>query len=494
MARAGKDGKSWVASKPGLFGNTTPVDHPARCVDPPNMQAIPAQSRRVLVLHDSILREDGALSLPGLAYPGMLGMEVTMRLTAVGLLSILLALSAAPYRATEVFVTAPQRPEILDRQDLPESLAALAISPDGSSLAYALASAKREGSSDIVWVGASTATVTVAGSIRDLVFVGDGSTLVGLQHRPAKKSEGDTFLFAWGGEPKVRRVMRVPPSSNDLDRWPGGDALLLACRNEIRTILLPDFRSGPLFSFPGDNFALTSLAQSSYVVVGQPEGLFLLDLSVPSGRESMPVLASQALPGRVAELADDPAGNDVILRLIDGRLFRASFDPTALELTGSADRLAGTAKATENPVFSMKVSEPAIVKTAAPTETPPPAPPVATEAVTETPVAQPDSPPQAEPSPTADAPSRQLQGHIGGNASLVDSVVLLGPDNILREAARVRLDDAGDWSVDGLSPGRYRIQLDGGGTRVLVAEPQFLMVDVGTSPARAPEIKVLRSF
>jgi len=56
------------------------------------------------------------------------------------------------------------------------------------------------------------------------------------------------------------------------------------------------------------------------------------------------------------------------------------------------------------------------------------------------------------------------------------AVVLLGPDNILREARRVPPAADGSWSTGSLVPGRYRIQLDGGGNRVLVTRPPFLLV------------------
>ena len=70
-------------------------------------------------------------------------------------------------------------------------------------------------------------------------------------------------------------------------------------------------------------------------------------------------------------------------------------------------------------------------------------------------------------------------------------MVLYGPNNILREAARVSASDDGSWTADGLEPGRYRLQLDGGGQRVLVTRPPFLLLDVELGQAlRAPEIEV----
>ena len=448
-----------------------------------------------------------------------------MRLSPACSFLILLALVTPSAGATEVLVAAPEAPEILARLDLPTGIEALAISPDGSRLAYALPSNGKQGFSDVVWAGSSQTTVTVPGAIRDLLFMADGQTLVGLQFRAGKKTQGDTFLFAWSGEPKIRRIMRVPPSSNDLDRWPGGDAILLACRNEIRTILPPDFRSGPLFSFPGDNFALTSLGNSSYVVVGRSDGLFLLDLSVPSGRESMPILAHLGLPAAVAALADFPGGDELLVRLIDGRLFRATFDPPGFAAAGTADQIAGLSKATSGPTLPFApvaatiapepepideinekvATEPVRTVATEPAVAPPvpetrPPEPVETAEVVQVDEADDtvsvDQAADEEP-PVArvhEAPSHQLQGRVSGRLDLVEAVVLLGPDNILREAARVQPDSAGAWGVDGLAPGRYRIQLDGGGDLVLVAEPRFLMVDIGEAPTRAAEIKAVRSF
>ena len=73
--------------------------------------------------------------------------------------------------------------------------------------------------------------------------------------------------------------------------------------------------------------------------------------------------------------------------------------------------------------------------------------------------------------------------------------MLLGPSNLLREAARVRPRPDGTWSADGLRPGRYRVQLDAGGDRVLVSDPPYLILEVGArGTTDAPSIRVLRSY
>jgi hypothetical protein len=150
--------------------------------------------------------------------------------------------------------------------------------------------------------------------------------------------------------------------------------------------------------------------------------------------------------------------------------------------------------------------EPALTDTAGagdepPTEAPPPEAPAATESVAATPAADPeasgrgDTPAQERPllvPPTAP----QLRGRlVGPAAASVVAVILLGPDNILREAARVTPATDGRWEAGDLEPGRYRVQLHGGGNRALVSDPPFVLVDIvpGQS-AEVPEIRVIRAL
>ena len=73
-----------------------------------------------------------------------------------------------------------------------------------------------------------------------------------------------------------------------------------------------------------------------------------------------------------------------------------------------------------------------------------------------------------------------MEGRITGSArGSVVAVVVFGPDNILREAARARPDENGHWFVKGLSAGTYRVLLDAGGGRVLETSPPFRTVVVG---------------
>jgi hypothetical protein len=80
---------------------------------------------------------------------------------------------------------------------------------------------------------------------------------------------------------------------------------------------------------------------------------------------------------------------------------------------------------------------------------------------------------------SADPSKGDAEGKLTGPAlSEVVAVVLHGPNNIMREAARTRPESDGTWSAFGLEPGRYRVLIDGGGGRVLQTQPAFRTIEV----------------
>jgi hypothetical protein len=86
-----------------------------------------------------------------------------------------------------------------------------------------------------------------------------------------------------------------------------------------------------------------------------------------------------------------------------------------------------------------------------------------------------------------------LRGSVSGPARAnVAWVVILGPSSLLREAARVPLDETGVWQVDRLDPGRYRVQLDGGSSGTIASDPPFVIVEIGPQAVSCSEIKALR--
>ena len=88
-----------------------------------------------------------------------------------------------------------------------------------------------------------------------------------------------------------------------------------------------------------------------------------------------------------------------------------------------------------------------------------------------------------------------LTGSVDGPArALVTAIVVLGPDNILKEATRTTLDASGRFTVRGLAPGSYRVVAAGAGGRVLICDPPYVTVRVGPSGGNeAPTLHALRA-
>jgi len=359
------------------------------------------------------------------------------------------------------------------------------------------------------------------GQVRDQLFVDD--VLYGILHRPAKRHEGDTSLVSIDlAERKVRREMRLPPSARGIESWDGGRLLLVPSRNEIRTITLPLLRSGPLYRVPGENLSV-AVVGGTRILIGQDAALLLVDLADPQERDSMPIRERLATPAPVVSLAVTGDGAGGLAGLADGRVVALTLAPLALDDVGSG--LVVSRQAPTRPIPSPPPVTPPVVELPPPApeqpapeppapEPPAPEPPAPEQSTPELPVPEQPVPEPPAPEPPGERPEPvavphldpaeeqdeeqegvQLRGRIDGpGATQVVAVVALGPDNLLREAARVAPDDDGHWVLRGLEPGRYRIQLDGGGTRVLITQPPFRHVKLGDAGTIVVDFRVVRAF
>jgi hypothetical protein len=488
-----------------------------------------------------------------------------LRACILGALAPALVPAAADTPA--VHVPGAETPPLLERLGPLDRVSALAVAPDLERAAVARLEREAPDARSRLTLhgpdGAVAADVELAGLFRDLLFDPGGEVVYGVLYKAAKKREGDTYLTVWDpSKGKVRRAVRLPSSARSVDYWTVRNALLVAARDELRTFYLPDLRSGPLFRVAGNNLAVSTVAGGDLVLVGQLEGLVLVNLTDPPGRFEMPIRGSARAPGPVVDVATSSDGTEALARLDDGRLFRVGFDPFEISESGrvalaslegrdrtpepevtaappapapaprepppvSSEAAAPTADriASDEPAAEREPVEPTEPLPAAePVESnQPPAPPAPAEqadeevpvereeplestAATE-PAAATPSPPREkpEPAPPADRevepgdPSERgprLQGRIEGPAAkAVEWVVLLGPDSIVREALRVKPAADGSWQAVELPPGRYRVQLDGGGGRVLVSDPPFLLLDVPENEViAAPTIRVKRAL
>ncbi len=348
---------------------------------------------------------------------------------------------------------------VLDTLQLPAEVQAVATSSDGTRAAVALPPAPGRGSPRTLLRlhsidNAEALTIKIGGLVRDLLFSDDDSSIYVLEHRPAKRGGGQSFLLRIDlSDLKIEKRLRLPPTARGIEPWSAGPSLLIPARNEIRTISLPLLRSGPLFRVPGENLCV-AVAGGSRVLIGQETALLVVDLSDPQGREGMPVRRRVATRAPVVSIDVDDGGLRAVARLADGS-----------QLSLSLDKIEPAEEKTVPPVAA---------------EAPPP-PPVAP------PVAAAPEPARAAEEETVEVQvevQSQVQVQVQGTIhdapdDLPISVVFLGPDNLLREAARIRADSAGRWQASGLAAGRYRVQLDAGGARALITDPPFRTLEIG---------------
>jgi hypothetical protein len=115
----------------------------------------------------------------------------------------------------------------------------------------------------------------------------------------------------------------------------------------------------------------------------------------------------------------------------------------------------------------------------------------------------PIAPPLPAPAQPAGEPPRRtedgtatIRGTISGAAATrVSVIVIYGPGNLLKEAARVEPDASGSWVARGLAPGTYRIVPDAGGAAQLASDPPYRTVEAIAGEERsAPPIVILRAF
>ncbi len=87
--------------------------------------------------------------------------------------------------------------------------------------------------------------------------------------------------------------------------------------------------------------------------------------------------------------------------------------------------------------------------------------------------------PPAEPAESAPSGPAVLAGRITGDLSLVEAVVLYGPDSVLREQARIAPAPDGSFLVPETPAGKYRVVVAGKGGVQLRCSPPMRIVQVG---------------
>jgi len=309
--------------------------------------------------------------------------------------------------------------------------------------------------------GDSPKDVKLAGRVLGLAVAADGKLAFAIVRVTGRKGAVRSVELVRVDLETARATSgpTIPATTRGLAFGSDGSTLLVASRDEIRTFQLPGLASGPLYRALGDNVGIAPIAGSSYVLVAQPARLVLADLAAPQGRDglvlSQEVAAPAPLRGMLASAGDT--------------------GPIALSSGGLAWCV--QAFALPPPPVPAPVAPPAETETPVVEAPPAEAPPVI-PAATETPV----------------EPGTVFGVVAGPSLAEVAAIVLLGPDNVLREAARAVPDEKGRFVASALAPGAYRIVAAGKGGRVLICEPPFITIRVDSNGAiEAPVLKVLRA-
>ena len=347
---------------------------------------------------------------------------------------------------------------------------AFGIAPEASVAVVAMASPGEPARSVLRFARAGDAPkdLKLAGRVLGLAVAPDGNSAFVIVRATNRKGAVRSVELVRVDLQTARATTgpTIPATARGLAFSAGGSTLLVASRDEIRTFQLPGLASGPLYRALGDNVGVASIAGSSVVLLAQPSRVVLADLAAPQGRDGL-VLSQEAVapaPLRGMMASTGAAG------------------PVALSEGGIAWCVQASAlPPPPPPPPSVTMESPAV-------EIPPAQPPAAEPLIVEAPTIV---PPKIEPQA---APGTVFGVVEGPSLAEVAAIVLLGPDNVLHEAARAIPDERGRFVSSALPPGTYRLVAAGKGGRVLICEPPFITIRVDSNGAvEAPVLKVLRA-
>jgi hypothetical protein len=340
------------------------------------------------------------------------------------------------------------------------------------------------------------------------------------------------FVGTAGGKLDERELPAVPRA---LAASPDGESFLVALDDALRTFRVADGGTWLVYDLPGAATALAARRGVPRLLVARAGALEALDSRDVPVRGVLPVrettpLASVALwaawadgAGRVAAvlLEEGPAlaflaGEDLrelarvslreipsaIAALEDGRVLWLDAQGEAHLAEPGAGALTG-ARAPRFEALPVAKSEPAPAPESVPAspvaKVEPPPPPVA-KSEPPPPVAKPELPPppiaKVEPPPAIveDTPAAgTIAGVLRGQAALVGEVVIAGPDNITRVAARVT-PDRGTFRATGLVPGTYRVTPMGAKGATLRATPGFATVKLAPGTGARADFHVVGAW
>jgi hypothetical protein len=406
-------------------------------------------------------------------------------------LAFLLGVAGLVFAEPPVIVPCDALPPAVAALGVQTALDAYGVAP-AASVAVAASPSPGDDGRSVLWFstgGEAARAVKLAGRVMGLAVLEDGTSAFAVVRATDRKGAVRTVELTRVDlkTGRVSSAVTLPATARGLAIGAGGKTLLVASRDEIRTFQLPDLSSGRMYRAVGENVGVAPIAGSSTVVVARPTHVVLADLAGAQGRDGLSLGEEAAAPARFSGMISSTADGGAIALAEGGTAWcvRAEAPPPPP---------ASVAAAAPAPDAS-PAAQPEVQPEAPPAmQTPPAEPPPAEAAPADSPAAA--APPVAAPiPPAAPAEPGSVSGLVAGPASAeVASIVFLGPDNVLHEALRVAPDGQGRFTASGLPTGSFRIVASGKGGRVLICEPPFISIRVGSNGAvEAPVLKVLRA-
>ena len=394
--------------------------------------------------------------------------------TRAATLALLVGLASRVAAQPPVLVSCDEPPATVLPLGPKSDFEAFGIAPDASVAVVAMASPGEPARSVLRFAKAEDAPkdVKLAGRVLGLAVAPDGNSAFVIVRATNRKGAVRSVELVRVDLQTARATTgpTIPATARGLAFGAGGSTLLVASRDEIRTFQLPGLASGPLYRALGDNVGVASIAGSSVVLLAQPSRVVLADLAAPQGRDGLVLSQEAAAPAPLRGMMASTG----------------AAGPVALSEGGIAWCV--QASALPPPPPPLPPPPPSVTMESPAVEIPPAQPPAAEPLIVEAPTIV---PPEIEPQA---APGTVFGVVEGPSLAEVAAIVLLGPDNVLHEAARAIPDERGRFVSSALPPGTYRLVAAGKGGRVLICEPPFITVRVDSNGAvEAPVLKVLRA-
>lgn len=394
--------------------------------------------------------------------------------TRAATLALLVGLASRVTAQPPVLVSCDEPPATVSPLGPKSDFEAFGIAPDASVAVVAMASPGEPARSVLRFARAGDAPkdLKLAGRVLGLAVAPDGNSAFVIVRATNRKGAVRSVELVRVDLQTARATTgpTIPATARGLAFSAGGSTLLVASRDEIRTFQLPGLASGPLYRALGDNVGVASIAGSSVVVLAQPSRVVLADLAAPQGRDGLVLSQEAAAPAPLRGMMASTG----------------AAGPVALSEGGIAWCV--RASALPPPPPPLPPPPPSVTMESPAVEIPPVQPPAAEPLIVE---ASTIVPPAIEPQA---APGTVFGVVEGPSLAEVAAIVLLGPDNVLHEAARAIPDERGRFVSSALPPGTYRLVAAGKGGRVLICEPPFITIRVDSKGAvEAPVLKVLRA-